>query len=506
MSRQRGQTLVLAALVTLLIALMAIVTISIGWRVRDRIEAQMAADAAAYSQAVDVARAYNELALMNRTIIAMEVSALGMSALISWSSHYRSNLVATEAAITAIAAQYAAQCCGIFCPCQCFEAARSAAAAAAALQELTRARNRWRQLEPAAAAQLHAQWHGAGALFELSKDMLRDQVSERRMEDAQLEQTLATFVSRELAAPRDGADVKNVAELSESRAGQGNRSYATFYDRHEVLQAVVVAMGTRGDDFVTARVGGRQPIYDKLQPLVSRFNGSASVDPAAYDGAGGTAIGSNAHHNLWRNVRPGMPWADDHGGALTVSWPSACRTSMTIPVIDTELASGLDRARHRYLPGDGEDARTRHALGEDGAVFPNMFVYATEQVDKPDNDFGQPKMYAILDRDYRRVRAKPWDLRFQLAGSDVDLNGPRSTFKSPSGADLQHQTALSSAIVYYHRPGAWKEPPNFFNPFWRATLYAADKEDLKQYLTVAGFPQHGDTVQRLLDLNWVGTR
>jgi hypothetical protein len=128
-------------------------------------------------------------------------------------------------------------------------------------------------------------------------------------------------------------------------------------------------------------------------------------------------------------------------------------------------------------------------------------------MDKPDNDFGRPKFYAVLDRDYRRVGVKPWDLRFDFAGSDVDLNSRRGTFKSPAGADLRHQTALGSAIIYYHRPAAngWKEPPNYFNPFWRATLYAAD-DDMKQYLTRAGFAQHGETVQRLIDKGWVGTR
>src|SRR5207253_3057091 len=109
--------------------------------------------------------------------------------------------------------------------------------------------------------------------------------------------TIAGLASRELSAPKNGADDKNEQEMSETRAGQGNRSYAHFYDQDEVLQSVVVAMGTRADDFASARRGGRQPIYDKLQPPVTRFNGSASVDPAAFDLRGCTAIGSNAHHN-----------------------------------------------------------------------------------------------------------------------------------------------------------------------------------------------------------------
>ena len=29
---------------------------------------------------------------------------------------------------------------------------------------------------------------------------------------------------------------------------------------------------------------------------------------------------------------------------------------------------------------------------------------------------------------------------------------------------------LARAQVYYHRPGAWQEPPNLFNPYWGARL------------------------------------
>jgi hypothetical protein len=30
--------------------------------------------------------------------------------------------------------------------------------------------------------------------------------------------------------------------------------------------------------------------------------------------------------------------------------------------------------------------------------------------------------------------------------------------------------ALCAAQVYYHRPGEWREMPNFFNPLWSARL------------------------------------
>lgn len=33
--------------------------------------------------------------------------------------------------------------------------------------------------------------------------------------------------------------------------------------------------------------------------------------------------------------------------------------------------------------------------------------------------------------------------------------------------------AWSASQVYYHRPGTWAEPPNLFNPYWKAKLSPA---------------------------------
>ena len=39
-----------------------------------------------------------------------------------------------------------------------------------------------------------------------------------------------------------------------------------------------------------------------------------------------------------------------------------------------------------------------------------------------------------------------------------------------NGSFMKGINAWSRAQVYYHRPGAWTEPPNFFNPFWKSKL------------------------------------
>lgn len=46
-------------------------------------------------------------------------------------------------------------------------------------------------------------------------------------------------------------------------------------------------------------------------------------------------------------------------------------------------------------------------------------------------------------------------------------------------------SALARAQAYYHRPGAWREPPNFFNPYWGARL-APKGEAITRMLDEAG--------------------
>ena len=70
-----------------------------------------------------------------------------------------------------------------------------------------------------------------------------------------------------------------------------------------------------------------------------------------------------------------------------------------------------------------------------------------------------------------------------------------------SGRDAMY--AVSQGLAYYHRPGDWQEPPNFYNPFWRAKLQPiqmgnatslSGKLDYAAALTAAGYSP-GDAVQ-----------
>ena len=78
----------LFALTMLLMTLMTLMTLSLGSKVKHRMELQTLADTAAYSNAVATARTMNAMAVMNRVQVAHTASTLGTLSLISWSTLY----------------------------------------------------------------------------------------------------------------------------------------------------------------------------------------------------------------------------------------------------------------------------------------------------------------------------------------------------------------------------------------------------------------------------------
>jgi hypothetical protein len=139
--------------------------------------------------------------------------------------------------------------------------------------------------------------------------------------------------------------------------------------------------------------------------------------------------------------------------------------------------------------------------------------YNWSEVDKEQNNFGQPKTYAVFERDLSKRfsgQADPWNLMFNFkflsggSGKDFDNRGIRMT--SQGGEDISKATALSAGIAYYHRntEGTYREPPNFLNPFWRATLTRAnvdladgDISDISDTLGASNLSQAKDVAEAL---------
>lgn len=83
LNEESGQAIILGAVSLLVLAITIMVTIQLGWTIRERIQLQHAADNAAYTTATIVARSLNFMSWMNRAMIAQYVSAMSFQTLLS---------------------------------------------------------------------------------------------------------------------------------------------------------------------------------------------------------------------------------------------------------------------------------------------------------------------------------------------------------------------------------------------------------------------------------------
>jgi hypothetical protein len=97
-------------------------------------------------------------------------------------------------------------------------------------------------------------------------------------------------------------------------------------------------------------------------------------------------------------------------------------------------------------------------------------------------NFAQPDVVIGLAKEGRDYNAedgakKYFGRKFSFNGKgagtgSVDFSYTNSDWPKVAGLPALHKglNAFSAAQVYYHRPGDWKEQPNFFNPLWGARL------------------------------------
>lgn len=116
------------------------------------------------------------------------------------------------------------------------------------------------------------------------------------------------------------------------------------------------------------------------------------------------------------------------------------------------------------------------------------------RADDEDNDWGQPSVYGYFSSDLTKrpgSQATPW-----ILGTDGKLTMDLAAQSNGSPGVLQMTptragAAMSRAMVYFHAPGSWPRPANFFDPYWSSKLHPFDR--LKQGM-VLGASADGDKI------------
>ncbi|PTL84616.1 pilus assembly protein TadG-related protein [Vitiosangium sp. GDMCC 1.1324] len=504
--RRRGQTLVVFALTLLLLVLMVTMTLSIGMKAKEKMELQTVADAAAYSNAVATARAFNSISLMNRALMGHMVAMTGVESLISWSSYYRASI---HAAVNAydqpfdVYALIAATNCPLPNPasvklCQC--STKAMTDISRAQSDLRRAdsrlRNNWNRLDQRAG--LEAKKLQIGTISAEQQDVykqLTESVIESKLAESIVKEAdKGARFSGELKALEVGV---NKRELEGGWGCSGEGAACSRRDAGHKLHFVDAAMGSRGYAFVTGRGQGGL-IQMKLQTVMPSGDVVTSVTNS---GSGYFPAEGRMTHSA-QSIDATEVWGDDHGTVSILFTRGQAPCPPVLPGSSGARAhvrsnhQGDSSDEHQWTGGSDTNAQI-HTMGtctQCPGMWPSHMDYNYKLVTRDADNWGQPKNYAVIQRDYKQrpdKRADPWNLLFRFrfspsrAGTTFDNRGIQLS-PANGGTDISEATALSAGIAYYKREGNfWREPPNFLNPFWRATLVSAHVDEQGEQRDVA---------------------
>ena len=532
----RGQNLVLLALTMLFLALMVTMTLGLGMRIRQKHELQNLADAAAYSNAVMEARAFNNAALINRLEVSYWVAIAADQSLISWTSYGRGMVAASRSALSDLAS-----CNSVTAVPLTETQVRELRADLASYSNTAFASNAsWDTMDKAAGNEARGiQGMIAGLRSELSSGVVSPEplsVAERlfdRLKDQTLTKQVILASGQTdvdvlpVTAPRDPAAITavNRREVDCDFASNGNGPLDGFDPLRADGEPATglcnraswsitmehAAMGTRGPLFLRAR----SVVPPKVAKDIADLDANYDRVSLSFGGKNGSGYWSTykSHGGLLRGKES---WADDDG-TVTAS-AAGCSVSKDVRshVQSTHIDDDNDSHSWNADADDPGVPEKYHTMGSCQPLCPSVWVRTVGF--RPNNDpgdaFGQPKTQVALQRDLS-AQTFPWELHFSFPFSatgtprEWDARGRQLKEGTGAGLDIRYQTAWSTGIIYYHRTEHWDEFPNLLNPFWRATLAPVDVDDqgptdVRAVLNQPGHRWQGRVWQELVRAGYKG--
>lgn len=524
---EEGQTLVLAAMFGLILMLCVLGTVNLGRAVYDKVQLQAAADSAAYSEAAIEARVLNLTAYTNRAMVVHYASAMAMTSYLTWIHFLWTaikpvltvlkiipiiNTVATavdqilqtlinvmDYAVLALIPALAAN--NVFLwgvqegawlsvwarlGKSISPQAHSGDSAAHPYQPI------WPEMIPAANAVVFSQTRGQltvpQATIQTGKIFLNDKADE--IQEARLHMLeIANSARTPWVAYGDAYPSKNFLTISPAA-----RHF--FFGINAVVGTLGVGNVGR-TELGTFPPGGGLAGSKTFGQIWSgqRFQGIAKIGicPVCLKGrlnifnlvAVDDLLGNPStpkleqYYVLWRppklieKVIPGLGKAlDKIANNVKTMLPKGPRLFAVSPYV-------------YFKPNPG----TRGSFGPFG----------------PNGNFGQPDVLVGLakqgiDYDREAGAAKYYGHRFSWNGKGagrgaVDFSYTAKDWPTLPGLPRQifHRgfNAFAAAQVYYHRPGEWREQPNFFNPLWGARLMPVMESNVLARLGLDKIPAMG---------------
>lgn len=511
---RRGQTLVIFALTLLLIVLMVMLTLSLGSKVRSRMDLQTVADAAAYSDAVATARTLNAIAVMNRVQIAHTVSTIGTLSLISWATKYwqhavtARNIFLTQMAIFAAGVVFHCLPPPARPPCQpcMLGVARTGASAGLLWLHANRVRNKLRRDTELFRSETMPRWQASLNVFQQQQQMLRTLVS--RLDGGRSSHAAKMTAEAKL---RGSEPLQTAAQLNSDELSRAVHAETTMKG-DQPYHAAQLAMGSRGHPFMPLHSSPSWPWTRSLTLPWSLPSGLSWVD--------GDAEGRGYLNRGWARAplfapaygQPHGTYAHDEGDRTrTILIPLFKQCSIFAPIATAIGIIGRGTPTSRVGPWE-------HPGIHDGAqhsfqTIPPFFDYVPSSLSRQSDIYGQPKLLTVMSKDLSR-KSDPWDLS---VGVELNDFARLETSDRPMLGTSSRQLAIGAGITYYSRPDHYAEPPNLFAPYWRASLtrFTVDRPDatdgrgrfdgeLRGMLAASGQPEASVAFEALQQAGYLG--
>lgn len=494
--QQRGQNLVMMALTVLLMTLMVMMTISIGSKVKEKMELQTLSDSAAYSQAVVTARTFNAVATMNRVGIAHVVGTVAVQSLVSWATYAYANMLTAQRQYdrwNRALRTLARVCCFPRSPCDtACPGCRLGRTDSGIYLNLIRSYNLG--IRPLFMALDFQAWlealayltsadfvHLFGSLptYLFMSNFLNNQSG------------ISTLVNRarpgtpynelQVDGSPDGVNFDEVMPLG-----------GAFYPLNPIYwHHAFAAMGSRLHPFLTNRTAASMLINMRL--MMPPFSPRSAIFFQVGRGSGYVTLPPREQHgsSMIRTLFARHFSADDHsqGGGLAGGYLGdffGCYPLWNRPQTNRTRASIWSNQAFGRHEGTNFTCPYIHNVSGLGRAYPWFMDYNFLLLTSQDNVWGQPKNFGIV---YRDLAARPtggadqWNPFFRFnftgAGATYDQRGIRTL----DGQNISRQVGFSTGITYYHRGNnlfgyhSGSEPPNLFNPYWRAGLTRVNVDD-----------------------------
>ena len=511
---EEGQTLVLAAIFGLVLMLCVLGTVNLGRAVYDKVQLQAAADSAAYSEAAVEARVMNLTAYTNRAMVVHYASAMAMTSYLTW-IHFlwtwvkpiltvlkiipivnglatvverilQTMITVMDYAIVVLIPALAAN--NVFL--WGVQEGAWLSTWARLLKSISPQAHSgdsashpyhpiWPEMIPAMNATVFSQTRGQISVPQAFIQTGRILVNDRQQEiqEARLHMVeIANSARTPWVAYGDWYPSKSF--LTPSPMARH------FYAGINVVIGSI-GIGNVGRTELGTFPPGGQGTFGQIWSG-QRFQGLAKLGicPVCLKGKL-NIFNLVAIDELLPNASP--PRAEQY----YVLWRPPKLIEKAIPGLGKVL-DGVAKAAQSMLP----KGRRLFAISPYVYFVPNARTRSGFGIWGPNGNFNQPDVLVGLakqgiDYDREAGAAKYYGHRFTWNGKGagtgtVDLGYTDKDWPRIPGLPLQllHRglNAFAAAQVYYHRPGEWREQPNFFNPLWGARLMPVMESNVVQRL------------------------